>query len=224
VLLDEIGELDAAIQVKLLRVLQSRELQRIGETTERRFEGKLIAATNRDLDTEIAAGRFREDLYYRLCADLIVTPSLHAQLRDSPDELSTLVRFVSERVVVDDEAELLASEVLEIAARDLGQDYPWPGNVREVEQCVRNVLVRRRYRPRAEPVPAVDPLDDELRDGPLTAAELVSRYCTYVYARTGSYQETARRLELDRRTVKRNVQPELLVELAGRSERAVDSD
>ena len=71
VFLDEIGELDAAIQVKLLRVLQSRTFQRIGETKPRRFEGKVIAATNRDLDEEIGAGRFRSDLYYRLCADVV---------------------------------------------------------------------------------------------------------------------------------------------------------
>ena len=129
VLLDEIGELDASIQVKLLRVLQTREFQRIGETTPREFKGKLIAATNRDLDAEMRAGRFREDLYYRLCADLIATPSLRDQLRDSPDELPNLVLFVSERVVGADEASDLADEVLACIERDLGADYAWPGNV-----------------------------------------------------------------------------------------------
>ena len=75
VLLDEIGEVDAAIQVKLLRVLQTREFQRIGETTPRAFRGKLIAATNRDLETAMHAGRFREDLLmnFRLCMVLIGT-------------------------------------------------------------------------------------------------------------------------------------------------------
>jgi Sigma-54 interaction domain len=81
IFLDEIGELDAAIQVKMLRVLQSRTFQRLGETRDRRFSGKLIAATNRELAHEMQAGRFRKDFYYRLCSDLIVTPSLEEQLR-----------------------------------------------------------------------------------------------------------------------------------------------
>ena len=84
VFLDEIGEVEPAIQVKLLRVLQTRTFQRLGETEPRRFQGKVIAATNRDLATEIDAGRFREDFYYRLCSDVIVTPSLAEQLARRP--------------------------------------------------------------------------------------------------------------------------------------------
>ena len=75
VFLDEIGELDPGIQVKLLRVLQTRTFQRIGETDERRFEGKIIAATNRNLDEELEGGDFRADFYYRLCADRVTTPT-----------------------------------------------------------------------------------------------------------------------------------------------------
>ena len=215
VLLDEIGELDPSIQVKLLRVLQTREFQRIGETAPREFKGKLIAATNRDLDAEMRAGRFREDLYYRLCADLIETPSLRDQLRDSPDELRNMVLFVSERVVGPDEAADLAEEVLTCIERDLGAGYAWPGNVRELEQCVCNVLVHKRYRPRTAPEAseAADGVAAAWRDGDLTAKELLSRYCTRVYATTGSYQETARRLDLDRRTVKRSIDPDLLERL-----------
>ena len=214
VLLDEVGEIDASIQVKLLRVLQTRQFQRIGETTPREFKGKLIAATNRDLAAEMRAGRFRADLYYRLCSDLIVTPSLRDQLREAPGELRNLVLFVSERVVGPAGAADLADEVLACVDRDLGPDYPWPGNVRELEQCVRNVLVHKEYRPPAalEDAPS-DALARAMHEGSLTADELLRRYCTSVYARTGSYQETARRLELDRRTVKRHVDPELLERL-----------
>ena len=214
-LLDEIGELDASIQVKLLRVLQTRELQRIGETTPREFRGKLIAATNRDLGAEMRAGRFREDLYYRLCADLIETPSLRDQLRDTPGELRNLVVFVCERVIGADEASDLAGEVLDCIARDLGPDYAWPGNVRELEQCVRNVLVRKRYIPpiASRTQDAADDVAAAWRDGRLKAKELLRRYCTRVYATTGSYQETARRLDLDRRTVKRSIDPDLLERL-----------
>ena len=110
VFLDEIGDVDAAIQVKLLRVLQTRTFQRLGDTADRRFEGKVIAATNRDLGAAIEAGRFREDFYYRLCSDLIVTPSLAEQLRDSPEELSRLVLVIARRVAGDGEAEGLADE------------------------------------------------------------------------------------------------------------------
>ena len=216
VLLDEVGEIDASIQIKLLRVLQTREFQRVGETTTREFKGKLIAATNRDLEAEMRAGRFREDLYYRLCSDLIVTPSLRDQLRDAPEELRNLVRFVCERVIGADGAPQLAGEVLECVARDLGPDYPWPGNVRELEQCVRNVLVRKQYRPpaaRREPGSGADDVAAALAEGRVTARELLRRYCTTVYAGTRSYQETARRLELDRRTVKQHIDPELLARL-----------
>ena len=99
VFLDEIGEVDAAIQVKLLRVLETRTFQRLGDTRERRFRGKVVAATNRDLAREMGAGLFREDLYYRLCADRIETPSLAERVRDTPGEIADLVLFLAERQV-----------------------------------------------------------------------------------------------------------------------------
>jgi DNA-binding NtrC family response regulator len=89
---------------------------------------------------------------------------------------------------------------------NLGPGYSWPGNYRELEQCVRNVLIRHDYKPSAQPVR--DPGDElarELRSGQLTAEQLLSRYCAYIYNQTGSYEETARRLQLDRRTVKAKV-------------------
>jgi hypothetical protein len=87
VFLDELGEMDLSIQVKLLRVIETRRFSAVGDTAPREFSGKLIAATNRGLPVEIRAGRFREDLYYRLCADQIHTPSLHDQVADSPELL-----------------------------------------------------------------------------------------------------------------------------------------
>ena len=144
--LDEIGDLDPAIQVKLLRVIQTRRFQRLGETEGRPFRGKVIAATNRDLAAAMAAGRFREDLYYRLCSDLIRTPTLAEQLEQAPEDLANLVRHIARRLV-GREAEALAEEALVWIRRELGPSYPWPGNIRELEQCVRNVLVRGEYRP-----------------------------------------------------------------------------
>ncbi|MBV9494990.1 MAG: sigma-54-dependent Fis family transcriptional regulator, partial [Acidobacteria bacterium] len=135
VFLDEIGEVDPAVQVKLLRVLQNRTFQRLGDTATRRFKGKIVAATNRDLVAEIARGRFREDFYYRLCSDTIVTPSLDEQLRGEPDELRHLVRFISARVAGEEEAATLTDQVCDAIAPM--RDYRWPGNFRELEQCVR---------------------------------------------------------------------------------------
>ena len=209
VFLDEIGDLDAAIQVKLLRVLQTRTFQPLGDT-ERHFHGKLIAATNRDLSRAMQEGHFREDFYYRLCSDLIMTPSLQEQLRESPEVLRELLVFIARRVV-DDEAEALASEVETWILQHLGRDYPWPGNIRELEQCVRNVLVRQEYRPsQTHSLSQYEEFSRAFTNGTFTADELLRRYCTLVYSQTGSYEETARRLQLDRRTVKSKIDPELL--------------
>ena len=91
--------------------------------------------------------------------------------------------------------------------RNLGPGYPWPGNYRELEQCVKNVLIRRDYQP-SRPI-AEDPamaLSEDLRAGRLTAEQALSRYCEVVYRQTGSYEETARRLQIDRRTVKSKIE------------------
>ncbi len=214
VFLDEIGDLDASIQVKLLRVLQTRTFQPLGDTAERQFRGKLIAATNRDLIQAMQEGQFRQDFYYRLCSDMITTPSLQEQLQETPGVLRELLIFIARRVV-DEEAEALAHEVESWILDHLGVNYTWPGNIRELEQCLRNVLVRQEYRP--SPVRRARSPHDEFMDafanGALTADQVLQHYCTTVYVHTGSYEETARRLQLDRRTVKRKVDEQLLSRL-----------
>src|SRR5581483_11082991 len=129
VFLDELGEMDLAIQVKLLRVIETRMFSAVGDTVLRSFHGKLIAATNRDLPAEIRAGRFREDLYYRLCADLIPTPSLADQVRDSPPVLSELLLYMTQRTV-GEEAPRCLPEIEAWIAKNLPADYTWPGNYR----------------------------------------------------------------------------------------------
>ncbi len=205
VFLDETSEVEPAIQVKLLRVLQSRSFVRLGETKPRTFEGKVIAATNRDPAEEMRAGRFREDLYYRLCADVIETPTLREQLRETPGDRRRLIRFLAVRLVGEEEADELADEAERWIEEALPADYAWPGNVRELEQCVRNVLIRHEYRPTPGPADAKDELDRVLADLDITAEELVSRYARAVHARTGTYEGAARVLGLDRRTVKRKI-------------------
>ena len=218
VFLDEIGELDVAVQVKLLRVLESRTFQRLGETRERPFEGKVIAATNRDLGAGIRSGTFREDLYYRLCSDRIETPSLREQLRGYPEDLGNLVLVICRRLFGAEGDEIAAMVEGWIAAH-LGSDYAWPGNVRELEQCVRNVVVRGRYRPMVpRPAPAEDAGPREAfaaaaAAGTLDHETLVSRYTTLVYQATGSYEEAARHLRVDRRTVKARIDRAFLAAL-----------
>jgi len=218
VFLDEIGEVEKSIQVKLLRVLQHRTFQRLGETQERHFPGKIICATNRDLFREMEAGQFRHDLYYRLCADIVQTPSLREQLDDREDELANLVTFISRRVAGDEESEVLSREVVTWVTEQLGTGYPWPGNVRELEQCVRNVLIRNEYNPpRRRTQSGVRTLVDRITNGELSAEELMTHYCTLVYSQTGSYVETARKIGLDRRTVKSRVDHGLSEALEGTS-------
>jgi len=205
VFLDELGEMELSLQVKLLRVIETRKFSAVGDTKVREFSGKLIAATNRDLTAEIRAGRFREDLYYRLCADLIRTPSLREQITDSAEVLDDLILFMVQRAVKD-EAERCFPEVKSWMHEHLPPDYGWPGNYRELEQCVRNVIIRRCYQPMAEAGGAEDDFYARFRAGELTMDELMAYYASLVYRKTGSYEETARRVGLDRRTVKAKVE------------------
>jgi DNA-binding NtrC family response regulator len=214
VFLDELGDLDPEIQVKLLRVIETRTFHTVGETAARKFRGKLIAATNRDLAGAMREGRFREDLYYRLCSDLVATPPLAEQIAGAPAVLRELVYYMAQRVA-GAEGESFAPEVLAWIEENLGPSYPWPGNYRELEQCVKNVLIRRNYRPARSPG-GEGPVEEFLSDaraGRLSAAQLLSRYVTFAFHRTGSYEETARQLGLDRRTVKAKVDVELLARL-----------
>ncbi len=217
VFLDEIGDLDLAIQVKLLRVAQNGTYSRIGESDERTFTGKLLAATNRDLAEEIRAGRFREDLYYRLCSDHVQTPSLRDHLQDNPETLKGMIAFISRRLVADEAAEL-TTEVETWIQQHLAADYPWPGNIRELEQCVRNVLIHKQYQPRSVAIAVAEQhrskrwLADAER-GTLSFANLLSHYCTWVYAKLGSYQRTAEALGIDRRTVRSKIDQELLKQI-----------
>jgi sigma-54 specific flagellar transcriptional regulator A len=206
VFLDEIGELDPLIQVKLLRVIQARTFQRLGTTKTLNFRGKVVAATHRDIHQAMEQGEFRKDFYYRLCSDIIATPSLHQQISEAPEVLRDLVTYISQKVS-GPEGNAVADEVQSWIRDKLGLDYPWPGNIRELEQCVRNVVIRREYLPAADRTTRQgDPQLASFRGGTLSLEELCRLYCTRVYADTGSFVETARRLKIDRRTVKKYVE------------------
>jgi len=204
VFLDEISELSPSIQVKLLRVLQSREFQRLGETKLRKFSGKLIVASNRDFGEEIDQGRFREDLYYRICSDVITTPSLKDQLQTDPTQLKSFAeRIAAKHLGTVEAAAIVADDTFSWVESNLGLDYEWPGNFRELEQCVWNVLIRKEYFPlRKTPPSSHNDLLEMIRLGQATAEEVTVYYCRRVYEKTKNYAATARVVKLDQRTVK----------------------
>ena len=209
VFLDEIGELDPLVQVKLLRVIQARTFQRLGSTKTLAFEGKIVAATHRDIHLAMEEGDFRKDLYYRLCSDIITTPSLHDQMRESPEVLWDLVGYISQRVA-GSEGKKLVREVKVWIKDKLGLDYTWPGNIRELEQCVRNIMIRKEYHPAVIKGSGADEsLMASLHAEELTLEALCSLYCAWIYERVGSYAETARRLGIDRRTAKKYIDRKL---------------
>jgi hypothetical protein len=205
VFVDEIGELDPLVQVKLLRVIQDRTFQPLGSNETRSFEGKIIAATHRDIHGAMAAGDFRKDFYYRLCSDIIKTPSLYQQVSESPEVLTDLVGYIAGRVA-GEEGDALVVEVMALINGQLGADYPWPGNIRELEQCVRNVMIRREYQPAGiQATPSKDGTLDALLNGELSLTDVCRWYCRREYLKSGSYVKTALNLKIDRRTVKKYV-------------------
>ena len=212
VLLDEIGEINAEVQVKLLRVLQTRRFQRLGDNAEREFSGKIIAATNRDLARACREGKFRNDLYYRLCSDTIETVPLRDLTGGSPAELEKFVDILAGRLLGEEESKRFLPEAMEWIIRHLGAEYPWPGNVRELEQCVRNLVIRGSYTP-APPAESAEnaerpELERLLSRCTLSADELLRTYVGLVRRRAGSCVKAAEQLKLDRRTVAKYLPPE----------------
>jgi DNA-binding NtrC family response regulator len=217
VFLDEVGELSLELQVKLLRTLQTREFQRVGELEPRRFEGKLVSATNRDLAHEMNKGSVREDFYYRLCSDVIETPALRDQLADKPEDLALLVGHVARKHFDPEDALEIAKVAQDFIERKLGLDYAWPGNVRELEQCVLNVAVRGEYRGPGRtslaPKSATSELGGAFLEATMDIERLLDVYCTLAYEKTASFSEAGRKLGVDRRTIKARLDRGLLARL-----------
>ena len=132
--LDEIGELSAAVQVKLLRVLQEREFQRVGGTTTLKADVRLIAATNRDLMAEMAAGRFRNDLFYRLGVFNVHLPPLRERGDDVLLLADAFIRTLAVKMGKGDVT--LSRDALELLRR-----HPWPGNIRELQNAIERGLI-----------------------------------------------------------------------------------
>jgi two-component system response regulator AtoC len=132
--LDEIGEIPVEMQVKLLRALQESEFERVGGIKTTRVDVRLIAATNRDLQKEIEAGRFRNDLYYRLNVVPIVLPPLRERKSDVPMLAKHFVEKYNRKLNK-------KIEGFEDEAMSTLQAYPWPGNIRELENLVERILL-----------------------------------------------------------------------------------
>ena len=132
--LDEVGELSAAVQVKLLRVLQEREFERVGGTKTLTVDIRLIAASNRDLENEVKEGRFRQDLFFRLN----VVPLSLPPLRERPEDIPLLAAHFATKLAEKhgQPTPELAPELIEVL-----QEYEWPGNVRELENLVERLVV-----------------------------------------------------------------------------------
>jgi DNA-binding NtrC family response regulator len=192
--LDEIADVTPLMQSKLLRVLQEGEFRRVGEARSRRVNVRLVAATNRPLDEEVAAGRFRADLFYRLHVVTLALPPL----RDRRDDIGLLVRhFIARAAEVEGRAPVRLADRTLIA---LGH-YSWPGNVRELENEIRRLTALH-----AGELVRVDQLADRVR-----AALLVTEAGKATPARSGLHAAVA---ALERRMI-----AESLVERAGNKSR-----
>jgi len=134
IFLDEIGEISPFIQVKLLRVLQEREIERVGESKKRKIDIRIIAATNKDLYGLVNNGNFREDLYYRLKVFPINIPPLRTRKEDIPILISHFIDILNEKT--GKQIKGVSQSTMRIL-----MDYTWPGNVRELENAIEHAFV-----------------------------------------------------------------------------------
>lgn len=205
VFIDEIGDIDMPTQVKLLNVIQDRTFSPVGSHEKLRFSGRLISATNRDIERMRGEGGFRDDLYYRLCSDVIRLPDLKQRLGENPDELKPLVDSIVRRLVPDPGEQLVMRIVRQIRAT-VPAGYHWPGNVRELEQCIRRICLTGSYQAGKMTLNADEaqnlnlPVNEEI-----SVQQLIRRYCRQLYDKHGSYEAVARITRLDRRTAKKYI-------------------
>ena len=183
ILLDEIGEMPLEAQVRLLRVLQHREIERVGGTERIPVDIRIIAATNQDLETMVRAGRFREDLWFRLNVFPIAVPPL----RDRTSDIPALVQHFIKRKA----GELKIGEMPRLApgAIDDLMAYDWPGNVRELENLVERAMILHRGKPlrfdlgQSRPTPVREEMS-AAADEPLSLNTVVARHIRRVLGMT----------------------------------------
>jgi DNA-binding NtrC family response regulator len=200
--LDEIAETSPALQVKLLRVLQQEEYTPVGSTRNFTADVRVIAATNQSLESLVAEGRFRKDLYYRLNVVTIVVPPLRDRREDIPKLIAYFVRRLK--------GEGIAAPRLSARALDRLVAYSWPGNVRELENAIERLALESRGR-----MVEAEDLKEKFReskaagekslfDGLPSLEEIERRYVVHVLAQVGGNRSRAAEvLGIDRRTLYR---------------------
>ena len=203
VFIDEIGDIDMATQVKLLNVIQDRQFCPVGSHQTQRFSGRVISATNRNIHQLRKEGDFRDDLYYRLCSDVIIVPSLKQRIDQNPDELLSLINTLISRVIATTN-ESLAKKIHTHIQNTLPANYSWPGNVRELEQCIRSICLTGQYTVnQATDIKPQGFVFDMEKDA--SAQHLLQTYCCYLYDQSNNYESVARLTQMDRRTVKKYI-------------------
>jgi NtrC-family two-component system response regulator AlgB len=196
--LDEVSEVSLSLQAKLLRFVQDKEFERVGESRTRRADVRLVTATHRDLEAEVQAGRFREDLFYRLNVVEVVLPPL----RDRPEDILGLARgFVAFY------AATLRRPIPELspAAERALMQYAWPGNVRELRHAVEHALLlwpSPTLEPEAFPERVVGRAQPSLAIGADATLDSIEReHVLRVLARAGNLDDAARILGIDASTL-----------------------
>ena len=198
--LDEIGDLPPSLQPKLLRFLQDREFERVGETLTRRADVRVVAATNRDLGAEVRAGRFREDLMYRLNVIEMTVPPL----RERPEDIAHIARQLLGYFSKKTSRSLVFSADAERAL----ENWPWPGNLRELRNVVeRAVVLARGAQVEPSAFPFVGGADRPVSiGGRHTAAAVEAAHIDAVLATAATQEEAAEILGVDPSTLWRRKQ------------------
>jgi DNA-binding NtrC family response regulator len=222
--LDEITETSPSFQVKLLRIIERGEVRRVGSNQVKQLDVRIIAASNRDVEQEVEAGRFRQDLFYRLNAVSIQLPPLRERKDDIPLLLDAFVRRVSGKTKL-----RFSSEALEIF-----DNYPWPGNVRELEHAIMRCVAMcdgvvlpqdlpERIRNHRKSIPEVVAGDviSRCNESWVPLADVEGQYVARVLSHTNwNKQAAARTLNVDRKTLDRMIKRHNIVQPANISKPA----
>jgi NtrC-family two-component system response regulator AlgB len=198
--LDEVGELPAEIQAKLLRLLQERCYERVGETRTHRADIRVLAATNRDLRQLVAAGAFREDLYYRMNVITLEVPPLRSRPEDIVPSAQHFLQVISRTLGV-------PRRDLTLPAREALVAHSWPGNLRELRNVIERAAIlcdRQLLDAHDFPELAHRPEPSTPQVGEFVTLEaLIEAHIRRVIARAESYEQAARILGIDKSTLYR---------------------
>jgi DNA-binding NtrC family response regulator len=201
--LDEVAEMSPAMQAKLLQVLDSREFRRVGGIRLHRVDVRIVAATNKPMQREVEAGRFREDLYYRLNVVNILVPPLRERREDVP---ILAEHFLTRLQASTGSRKTLSPEALQVLA-----EYPWPGNVRELSNIIERLVILTPggiIGPEVLPpsMRGPHPAVPEPASGPVSLSEMERLHITHILQKTaGKKMQAARLLGIDLKTLNKKI-------------------